>query len=295
MSDLMVTTMNDLPGHKVTEVFGEVFGLTVRSRHIGSDIGASLKGLVGGEIKGYTKMLAESRLPVRRAAARCGPRGRRERRHRDAVRLQRAREQHDRGRRLRHRGHGAARVRLGSGLPAAQGSRESVQVSVYVPSETVSNTLIAIVRFFSAGSFGLSGLIVCPTTPCAAPSGGSGSSMTTSMRSHKRNRLARPAALDGLEPDLVDKPGPVLPRVGVVPRRLEERHRAPSILTSSSGSSAPGQSGPVSSLTWIVNPLSSREVRDRCLPADDMADVLVAVACDRDEEVIVGRRDKRVL
>jgi uncharacterized protein YbjQ (UPF0145 family) len=62
MSEIIVTTMNDLPGHEVTEVFGEVFGLTVRSRHIGSDIGASLKGLVGGEIKGYTKMLAQSRL-----------------------------------------------------------------------------------------------------------------------------------------------------------------------------------------------------------------------------------------
>lgn len=62
MSDLMVTTMNDLPGHRVTEVFGEVFGLTVRSRHIGSDIGAQFKGLLGGEIKGYTKMLSDSRL-----------------------------------------------------------------------------------------------------------------------------------------------------------------------------------------------------------------------------------------
>jgi len=62
MSDLIVTTMNDLPGYRVTDVHGEVFGLTVRSRHLGSDIGASLKGLVGGEIKGYTKMLAESRL-----------------------------------------------------------------------------------------------------------------------------------------------------------------------------------------------------------------------------------------
>ena len=62
MSELIVTTMNDLPGYRVTDVYGEVFGLTVRSRHIGSDIGASLKGLVGGEIKGYTKMLAESRL-----------------------------------------------------------------------------------------------------------------------------------------------------------------------------------------------------------------------------------------
>jgi uncharacterized protein YbjQ (UPF0145 family) len=62
MSEIMVTTMNDLPGHRVTEVFGEVFGLTVRSRNIGSDIGASLKGLVGGEVKGYTRMLADSRL-----------------------------------------------------------------------------------------------------------------------------------------------------------------------------------------------------------------------------------------
>ena len=62
MSELIVTTMNDLPGYRVTDVYGEVFGLTVRSRHLGSDIGASLKGLVGGEIKGYTKMLADSRL-----------------------------------------------------------------------------------------------------------------------------------------------------------------------------------------------------------------------------------------
>ncbi len=62
LSDVMVTTMNDLPGYRVAEVYGEVFGLTVRSRNIGSDIGASLKGLIGGEVKGYTKMLADSRL-----------------------------------------------------------------------------------------------------------------------------------------------------------------------------------------------------------------------------------------
>ena len=62
MSDVIVSTMNDLPGYRVEEVFGEVFGLTVRSRHIGSDIGAQLKGLVGGEFKGYTKMLSDSRL-----------------------------------------------------------------------------------------------------------------------------------------------------------------------------------------------------------------------------------------
>lgn len=59
---MIVSTMNDLPGFEVTEVLGEVFGLTVRSRNLGSQIGAGLKSLVGGELKGMTKMLAEGRL-----------------------------------------------------------------------------------------------------------------------------------------------------------------------------------------------------------------------------------------
>ena len=58
---MIVTTMNDLPGYEIEEVQGEVFGLTVRSRHLGSQIGAGLKSLVGGELKGMTKMLAEGR------------------------------------------------------------------------------------------------------------------------------------------------------------------------------------------------------------------------------------------
>ncbi len=53
--------MNDLPGYEIEEVLGEVFGLTVRSRNLGSQIGAGLKSLVGGELKGMTKMLAEGR------------------------------------------------------------------------------------------------------------------------------------------------------------------------------------------------------------------------------------------
>jgi len=53
--------MNDLPGYEIEEVFGEVFGLTVRSRNLGSQIGAGLKSLVGGELKGMTKMLAAGR------------------------------------------------------------------------------------------------------------------------------------------------------------------------------------------------------------------------------------------
>ncbi|GAA2577582.1 YbjQ family protein [Actinomadura fulvescens] len=54
--------MNDLPGYEVTEVVGEVFGLTVRSRHLGSQIGAGLKAMLGGELKGMTKMLEETRV-----------------------------------------------------------------------------------------------------------------------------------------------------------------------------------------------------------------------------------------
>src|SRR5215510_3395342 len=45
--DVLITTMNDIPGWEIQEVIGEVFGLTVRSRHVGADIGASLKSLVG--------------------------------------------------------------------------------------------------------------------------------------------------------------------------------------------------------------------------------------------------------
>jgi uncharacterized protein YbjQ (UPF0145 family) len=52
---MLITTMNDLPGYEIEEVLGEVFGLTVRSRNVGSQIGASFKSLVGGELKGMTK------------------------------------------------------------------------------------------------------------------------------------------------------------------------------------------------------------------------------------------------
>ncbi|MCC3776862.1 YbjQ family protein [Streptomyces sp. UNOB3_S3] len=59
--DVLVVTTNDVPGYRVDRVIGEVFGLTVRSRHIGSQIGAGLKSLVGGELKGLTKTLVETR------------------------------------------------------------------------------------------------------------------------------------------------------------------------------------------------------------------------------------------
>jgi uncharacterized protein YbjQ (UPF0145 family) len=59
---MIISTMNDLPGYEIEEVLGEAFGLTVRSRNIGSQLGASFKSLVGGELKGMTKMLAEGRV-----------------------------------------------------------------------------------------------------------------------------------------------------------------------------------------------------------------------------------------
>jgi uncharacterized protein YbjQ (UPF0145 family) len=56
--------MNDVPGNQVTEVLGEVFGLTVRSRNVGSQLGAANKSLAGGEPKGMTKNLVMSRQEV---------------------------------------------------------------------------------------------------------------------------------------------------------------------------------------------------------------------------------------
>lgn len=58
---VLLSTMNEVPGYRVAHVFGEVFGLTVRSRNAFSDIGAGFKSLVGGEMRGYTKMLSDSR------------------------------------------------------------------------------------------------------------------------------------------------------------------------------------------------------------------------------------------
>src|SRR3954451_1002804 len=61
---MLITTANDLPGYDITETLGEVFGLTVRSRNIGSQVGAGLKSIFGGELKGMTKALVDSRQEV---------------------------------------------------------------------------------------------------------------------------------------------------------------------------------------------------------------------------------------
>jgi len=58
---LLVSTMNDVPGWRVDRVLGEVTGLTVRSRNVGVQIGASFKALVGGELRGLTGQLQQTR------------------------------------------------------------------------------------------------------------------------------------------------------------------------------------------------------------------------------------------
>jgi uncharacterized protein YbjQ (UPF0145 family) len=57
--------MNDIPGYVIDEVYGEVMGLTVRSRNFGSQLGAGFKSMIGGELKGMTKALVDSREQVR--------------------------------------------------------------------------------------------------------------------------------------------------------------------------------------------------------------------------------------
>ncbi len=64
IAEMLIATTNDLPGYTVEEVFGEVFGLTVRSRNVGSQLGAGLKSILGGELKGMTKALVDSREQV---------------------------------------------------------------------------------------------------------------------------------------------------------------------------------------------------------------------------------------
>ena len=58
---MIVVSTESVPGYVITEVKGLVQGNTVRAKHIGRDIAASFKNMVGGELKGYTELLTESR------------------------------------------------------------------------------------------------------------------------------------------------------------------------------------------------------------------------------------------
>ena len=58
---MIVVNTEFIPGKKISQIKGLVQGNTVRAKHIGRDIAASLKNIVGGELKGYTELLVESR------------------------------------------------------------------------------------------------------------------------------------------------------------------------------------------------------------------------------------------
>jgi uncharacterized protein YbjQ (UPF0145 family) len=60
-STLITTSIPYIPDMKIVEHFGLVQGSTIRAKHLGRDIAASFKNLVGGELKGYTELMAESR------------------------------------------------------------------------------------------------------------------------------------------------------------------------------------------------------------------------------------------
>ncbi|RDS80924.1 YbjQ family protein [Dyella psychrodurans] len=58
---MLVVTTENVPGHQVVQVKGQVFGVVVRSRGIGGNMMAGIRSLVGGEIHEYTQMLEEAR------------------------------------------------------------------------------------------------------------------------------------------------------------------------------------------------------------------------------------------
>lgn len=58
---MIVSTTQDVPGREIREILGLVRGNTIRARHVGRDIMAGLRNLVGGEISEYTKLMGESR------------------------------------------------------------------------------------------------------------------------------------------------------------------------------------------------------------------------------------------
>jgi uncharacterized protein YbjQ (UPF0145 family) len=61
MRDIEITNLETIPGRTITQHLGMVQGNTVRAKHVGRDIMAGFKNIVGGELRGYTELLTESR------------------------------------------------------------------------------------------------------------------------------------------------------------------------------------------------------------------------------------------
>jgi uncharacterized protein YbjQ (UPF0145 family) len=67
---VLIVATNEVPGYRITEVHGDVFGLVVRARNYFSNLGASFRTLAGGEVAGYTKFLTDSRNQARERMSR---------------------------------------------------------------------------------------------------------------------------------------------------------------------------------------------------------------------------------
>jgi uncharacterized protein YbjQ (UPF0145 family) len=61
MTEIITTTTDSIPNKKISKIIGIVKGSTIRARHIGRDIAAGFKNVIGGEIKSYTQMISQSR------------------------------------------------------------------------------------------------------------------------------------------------------------------------------------------------------------------------------------------
>lgn len=60
-AEFLISNIENIPGRRVVEFYGLVTGSTVRAKHLGKDILAGLKNIVGGELKSYTELLGEAR------------------------------------------------------------------------------------------------------------------------------------------------------------------------------------------------------------------------------------------
>ncbi len=58
---MVITNVESIPGQSISEHYGLVQGSTIRAKHVGKDIMAGFKNIVGGELKGYTELLVEAR------------------------------------------------------------------------------------------------------------------------------------------------------------------------------------------------------------------------------------------
>ena len=58
---MIISNTESIPGRRIVEFYGVVTGNTVRAKHVGRDIMAEIKNIVGGELKGYTELLQDSR------------------------------------------------------------------------------------------------------------------------------------------------------------------------------------------------------------------------------------------